>query len=258
MARMASRIPIAVAPDRAKLDHPSLRLCRSLLLLAAGWGLLAATPFPAPADPLAGHQAFERGDYERAVVEWQSSADRGDAASQFGLGMLYEQGAGGLKQDYKRADFWYRKAAEQDYTEAEYRLGLIWAAGGDDCPRDFVEAYKWTVMAAKSKGIWGTAAAKLKNQLDKVLTIRERHAGEDRAAAWQASRAAKVSQTNPAPSSPGSTVASGTSSIAATLPPPAPSALPGGRGKPASGCPGWPFPTLPCTEEFPALPGAPR
>lgn len=251
-AHMACRI--SVAPGKGKLAASNLRLCRQSLLLAACCGLLAAAPFPAPADPLAGRQAFERGDYERAIVEWQSSADRGDAASQFGLGRLYEQGAGSLKQDYKRADFWYRKAAEQDYTEAEYRLGLIWAAGGDDFPRDFVEAYKWTVVAAGSKGIWSAAAAKLKNQLDRVLTIRERHAGEDRAAAWQASRAA----TNPALSSPGATVASGTSSVAATLPPPAPSALPGGRGKPASGCPGWPFPTLPCTEQFPALPGAPR
>src|SRR5205085_108587 len=26
--------------------------------------------------------------------------------------------------------------------------------------------------------------------------------------------------------------------------------------KSTGGCPGWPFPTLPCTEQFPALPGA--
>src|SRR4051794_546719 len=75
------------------------------------------------ADAAAGRQAFEKGDYKRAFTEWQSSADHGDAESQFGLGNIYEQGAGDLKQDYKRADYWYRKAAEQGNTEALYRLG---------------------------------------------------------------------------------------------------------------------------------------
>lgn len=236
---------------------PAHRLRPVLSLIVACCSLVALVASAATADPLAGRQAFERGDYERAVIEWQSSADRGDAESQFGLGLLYEQGDGGLKQDYKRADFWYRKAADQDFTEAEYRLSLIWAAGGDDFPRDFIEAYKWAIAAAKSKGVWGSAATELKGQLDKVLTIRERQAGTDRAAAWQASRAASASQPR-ANASPASAVASGASAVAGRLPQPAPAAAPVARGKASTGCPGWPFPTLPCTEEFPALPGGPR
>jgi hypothetical protein len=248
----------ARATHRAEFRHSRVRRLRpALRLLAACWGVVGMMPLAAPADSLAGRQAFERGDYERAVVEWQSSADRGDAESQFGLGLLYEQGDGELKQDYKRADFWYRKAAEQDFTEAEYRLGLIWAAGGADFPRDFVEAYKWATAAAESKGIWGTAATELKGQLDKVLTTRERLTGKDRAAAWRASRPADMSQLH-LNLSPASAVASGTSPVKGALPQPAPAAAPVAHGKASSGCPGWPFPTLPCTEEFPALPGAPR
>ena len=59
---------------------------------------------PALADAAAGRKAFESGDFARAVSEWQSAADNDDAEAQFGLGSLYEQGLGDLKQDYKRAD----------------------------------------------------------------------------------------------------------------------------------------------------------
>ena len=215
---------------------------RRLCLVAGACTLLAHT---ALADAAAGRQAFEKGDYERAVTEWQSSADHGDAESQFGLGTIYEQGVGDLKQDYKRADYWYRKAAEQGNTEALYRLGLIWAAGSDGFPNDLVEAYKWAVLAGKTKGVWGSAAADLIEQLNKVLTARERKAGKERAAAWNDARTAKME----AP--PASALAP------AVSPAPAVASAPSAAAKPANGgCPGWPFPTLPCTEQFPALSGA--
>jgi len=47
----------------------------------------------------AGRAAYEKGDYARAMSEWQSPADYGDADAQFGFGSLYELGAGDLKQD---------------------------------------------------------------------------------------------------------------------------------------------------------------
>jgi hypothetical protein len=223
-------------------------------LIFALWCWVAASASAAFADAVAGRQAFEKGEYDRAIVEWQSSADRGDAESQFGLGTLYEQGAGDLKQDYKRADYWYRKAAEQGNTEAQYRLGLIWAAGGDDFPSDLIEAYKWAVVAVKSKGVWGSAAATLKEQLNQVLTAREREAGRERAAAWQEARTAKTDEPGRGATAPAAAPAS---SPAAPVAPPVAAAAPPARVKPANaGCPGWPFPTLPCTEQFPALPGA--
>ena len=75
--------------------------------------MIAATAPPVIADVAAGREAFEKGDYQRAVLEWQNAADRGDAEAQFGMGSLYEIGAGELKQDYKRADYWYRKATSR-------------------------------------------------------------------------------------------------------------------------------------------------
>jgi hypothetical protein len=221
-------------------------------LVVAGfcWLLIAATAPPALADVAAGREAFEKGDYQRAALEWQNPADRGDADAEFGMGSLYEIGAGELKQDYKRADYWYRKAAEQGNTEAQYRLALIWGAGGDGFPPDLIEAYKWAALAAESKGVWGSVAADLKTQLDRVISPRERDQGKERATAWKDARKPKEE-----------TIAAVAAPPPATTPPAAPSSTPAATPaapvtKSTGGCPGWPFPTLPCTEQFPALPGA--
>jgi hypothetical protein len=185
-------------------------------------------------DVAAGRAAYDKGDYARAMSEWQSAADHGDAEAQFGLGSLYELGGGDLKQDYKRADYWYEKAAKQDYVEAEYRLALIWAAGSSDFPADLAEAYKWASLATESKGVWGSLAADLKAQLDKVISALQQAEGKKRAAAWK--EALNAPKEIPTPLVPQA---------------PSPLAKPG-----ATGCPGWPFPTLPCTEQFPPLPGS--
>jgi hypothetical protein len=187
-------------------------------------------------DAATGRAAYEKGDYARAMSEWQSAADRGDAEAQFGLGSLYELGAGDLKQDYKRADYWYQKAAAQDYGEAQYRLALIWAAGGDDLASDLVEAYKWVILAAASKGVWGSLAADLKVQLDRVMSAGQQAEAQKRVNTWK--EALNANKDKPVVAA------------APAAPPIAPVPKAG-----ATGCPGWPFPTLPCTEQFPALPG---
>ena len=227
------------------------RPVHSLLVTGFCWLLIAATAPSVIADVAAGREAFEKGDYQRAVLEWQNAADRGDAEAQFGMGSLYEIGAGELKQDYKRADYWYRKAAEQGNTEAQYRLALIWGAGGDGFPPDLIEAYKWAALAADSKGVWGSVAADLRTQLDRVISPRERDQGKERATAWKDARKPKEeavpTAAAPAAVAPPSAVAPSTAAVST------PSAA---VTKSTGGCPGWPFPTLPCTEQFPALPGA--
>ena len=192
------------------------------------------------ADTVAGREAYDRGDYARAAAEWQTAADHDEADAQLGIGSLYEFGLGNLPQDYDRANYWYQKAAAHGNTEAEYRLALIWAAGSAEFPRDVVEAYKWVALATESKGVWGSIATDLKTQLDKVMRPGEREAATKRAGAWKEALTA-LSVVPPSPSP-------------ASLSPASPS--PGLIGKPgATGCPGWPFPTLPCTEQPPTLPG---
>jgi hypothetical protein len=190
---------------------------------------LVVTSAPAGADVAAGRQAYESGDYGLAMAEWQAAADRKDPEAQFGLGQLYEFGAGDLSQDYHRAAYWYQKAAQQGNVEAEYRLSLIYAAGGDNFSSDLAEAEKWGDLAARSDGVWSEKATAFKKLLDQVTTPDQRADGEKRAAAWiEALAASKPSPQTPRP--PGT----------------------------SEGCPGWPFPTLPCTPQFPPLPGVQR
>ena len=209
---------------------------RRLLLAALAAAAIAAAPAAALADAAAGSAAFEKGDYVRAMAEWEGAAERGDADAEFGLGMLYERGDGAVQQNYKTADRWYEKAAAQGNIGAEYRLALIWSAGEDGFPPDLVEAYKWILLASE-KGL----ATDVKAELTAVLDARQLAEGEARAAAWKKAHAA------PPPAPP-------PSAALPAIPPPT-GAAPTTAAK-AGGCPGWPFPTLPCTEQFPALGGA--
>jgi hypothetical protein len=210
-----------------------------------GWALAASILIAigspsAHADAAAGRRAYDKGEYRRAMVEWQTAADHGDPDAEFGLGNLYEFGAGDLAQDYSRAAYWYRKSAGHGNTEAEYRLALITAAGGDDFPGNLTEAYKWASLAAKSEGVWGSLALAFEKQLDQVTSSGQRANGERLAAAWTNVRTARPAQ--PGANEEPSTVVSPVTQPSAEI----------GKGK-AMGCPGWPFPTLPCTEQFPAL-----
>src|SRR5271167_162609 len=173
----------------------------------AGWAIVAflwlvVDSSPTRADAVAGREAYEKGDYKRAMVEWQAAADHKDPEAEFGLGSLYELGAGDLKQNYKKADYWYRKAADQGNTEAQYRLALIWAVGGDDFAADLAEAYKWVLLALESKGVWGSLAADLRTQLDGVTSPGQRAEAQRRVAAWNEARTLKKDEPNVAVTSP--------------------------------------------------------
>jgi hypothetical protein len=221
-----------------------------LLALVAAFLMLAPAGSVALADAAAGSAAFEKGDYVRAMAEWTSAAERGDPDAEFGLGMLYERGDGAVKQSYKEADRWYRKAADHDNIGALYRLALIWSAGSDEFPPDLVEAYKWILLAFE-RGL----ATDVKAQIEAVIDKNQQAEGRKRAAKWQEEREARKKTASP----PTATVPA---AVSGTTPPPMPPARPASAPVPtatagkAGGCPGWPFPTLPCTEQFPALPGA--
>jgi TPR repeat protein len=66
----------------------------------------------------------KRGDqiYAAALKKWRPLAARGDAAAQFNLGVMYDNGQG-VTQDHQQAAAWYRKADEQGYAQAQYSLG---------------------------------------------------------------------------------------------------------------------------------------
>lgn len=60
----------------------------------------------------------------KALLDLKVAAAKGDAASQYSMGLHYEQGAG-TQQDIPAAVEWYRKAAAQGHPDATGRLALL-------------------------------------------------------------------------------------------------------------------------------------
>ena len=58
-----------------------------------------------------GSAAYDSGDYATALAEWKRLADQGIAFGQFSLGVMHDEGEGGIEDD-REAVKWYRLAAE--------------------------------------------------------------------------------------------------------------------------------------------------
>lgn len=97
-------------------------------LSAATGALMIAAPVLA--DVKAGVDAWQQGDYARAIAQWRPLAQSGDADAQFNMGQAYKLGRG-VQSDMSTAIDWYRKAAAQGHTRAEDNLGLLIFQQGD-------------------------------------------------------------------------------------------------------------------------------
>lgn len=87
----------------------------------------------------------ETGDAE-AIATIRKNAAKDDAAAQFSLGILYDQGKG-VPRDFAEAAKWFRKAADQGYAMAQNNLGVMYANGRGVAQSD-VDAEKWYRLAA--------------------------------------------------------------------------------------------------------------
>lgn len=114
----------------------------ALVLLA----LLCAAP-RAFADFQTGMEAAERGDYAAAIRQWQPLAEAGDAAAQFGMAYLYDEGLG-VAEDNPLAIKWYRRAAMQGDVLSLYNLGIMYR-NGEGVAADDVRAYRFMWLAAE-------------------------------------------------------------------------------------------------------------
>lgn len=91
---------------------------------------IGAAAVPALADVKAGVDAWQQGDYSRAIGEWRPLAQAGDPDAQFNMGQAYKLGRG-VSADPAAAIGWYRKAAAQGHLRAEDNLGLLLFQQGD-------------------------------------------------------------------------------------------------------------------------------
>ena len=87
-------------------------------------------------------------DYAEALRWYRAAAERGNAAAQFNLGCMYDNGLG-ADQDHAEAARWFRAAAEQGNAEGQFYLGLMYA-NGQGVAQDYVTAHMWLNIAASS------------------------------------------------------------------------------------------------------------
>lgn len=99
------------------------------------------------ADFTKGQEAYNSGDYETALTEWQVLADEGDADGQFGMGLLHDNGFG-VALDSLLAAKWYQSAAEQGHGEAQCNLAVMYENGWGVAQSD-ENAFKWYSLAAE-------------------------------------------------------------------------------------------------------------
>jgi uncharacterized protein len=146
-----------------------------LLLLS-----LVCFAVPAWADFQTGMDAKNRGDFTKALREWQPLAEQGEARAQFYLGMLYENGDG-VPEDYGKAREWYEKSAAQGDANAQFYLGLM-CAFGRGASMDLVQAHMWYSLAA---GNGHARAALHRNDLAKEMKPAQIAEAQKRARDWK-------------------------------------------------------------------------
>ena len=79
-------------------------------------------------------------DYAAELKRVRPLAERGDAAAQNSLGVMYHWGYG-VTKDYAEAIRWYRKAAKQENAGGQYNLGYMYS-NGRGVTRDYKEAVR--------------------------------------------------------------------------------------------------------------------
>jgi hypothetical protein len=87
-------------------------------------------------------------DNREIVRRDRAPADRSNAATQYDLGLLYEQGRGGRPKDDREAARLYKLAADQGNASAQTRLGFFYEHGRGGLPEDDREAARLYTLAA--------------------------------------------------------------------------------------------------------------
>jgi len=77
-------------------------------------------------------------NYQELAKKLSVLAEKGDAKSQYHLGVLYNDGKG-VEKDYAQAASWYLKAAQQGHPKAQLYLGLLYQ-NGHGVQRDYKKA----------------------------------------------------------------------------------------------------------------------
>jgi len=117
------------------------------LFIVIGLTLMLVTPVWA--DFQAGVYAYNRGDYNIALKEFQPLAEQGHVGSQHHLGEMYARGLG-VSQDYQVAAHWYRFAAAHQVMDGGQSL----SSGGNE--RHMSRFHFFDELVLPSFSFWST------------------------------------------------------------------------------------------------------
>lgn len=109
-----------------------------------------AADMEAPAALATGQTALMFRRNQDALDCYIVAAKDGDSRAQTAVGLLYDQGSGGVQQDYKQAFYWLHKAADQGIYPAERRVAEMYQAG-QGTPRDATLAQIYKARADEQK-----------------------------------------------------------------------------------------------------------
>jgi TPR repeat protein len=183
-------------------------------------GIVAASAAAGPLED--GMEAYQEKDYLKAIQVWRPTAQAGDPAAQYRLGVMYAEGKGvapndaeaalwferaaeqgepmaqynlgasyaegtGVRKDMAAAAKWFRRAADQGVSLAQLNLGLLYANGAG-VPQDNVEALKWIDLAIYTLPAGGirSDAAKAVADVAGKMTSDEIQEARGRERAWKA------------------------------------------------------------------------
>ena len=121
-----------------------MRLLISILFFMQ-WAYI---PMALAGDILKGFEAYNKGDYSGAFIEWEDLAANGDAVAQSSLGIMYHLGQGVSQDDFKAFDL-INRSARQGFAPAQMSLGHFYENGLGTIP-DQARAFMWFSIAASS------------------------------------------------------------------------------------------------------------
>jgi len=121
------------------------------------------------------------GETDRAFPMYRFLANEGYPAAQLAVGLMYNDGIGGVAADAAMAAGWFKQAAERGHPEAQRLLGLMYVKGAG-VERDAGQALIWLRMSAEQGYAQGELA--LADNLVKDGTDAEAQAANREAATW--------------------------------------------------------------------------
>jgi TPR repeat protein len=106
-----------------------MRLSKKIVSITLGMGLLVGATTSSMADFKDGLYFYYKGDHTAAFIEWRGLAIKGDADSQYNLGVMYSQGEAVLKNNTKAVG-WLKMASKQGHAKADEELGRLYCVMG--------------------------------------------------------------------------------------------------------------------------------